>query len=298
LPAARPGLQATLARTPPALGQANLLLGALNQSRAQLQQLIGSTGRVVNALDTARPTVEQLVSGAATTLRSVGERATALQDTLARSSGTLTRVDSTLGTADRTLDLAGKVTTHLSPGVTELRQTVAPLDRLFETVDAVAPDAEATLTTAGRSAPQITALLRTATGLMPTIGSDIGQALPDLDCIRPYTPDIISFFTNWAAFMSGTDGTNFVPRVVPSAILGALTGAQQDTPGQAVAQFPGLTDSFPRPPGDAAGQPWFQPQCGITPDSVIAADDPEANNPNSAPLPVPTATTARSKSTP
>jgi ABC-type transporter Mla subunit MlaD len=199
-----------------------------------------------------------------------------------------------LGTADRTLELAGRVTTQLAPGVTQLRQTVAPLDRLFATVDAVAPDAEATLTTAGRAAPQITALLRKATSLMPTIGSDIDQARPDLDCIRPYTPDIVSFFTNWAAFMSGTDGTNFVPRVVPSAILGAVSGAQQDTPGQAIARFPGLTDSFPRPPGDAAGQPWFQPQCGITPASLIAADDPEANNPDSAPLPAPTTTTARS----
>jgi ABC-type transporter Mla subunit MlaD len=297
LKAARSGLQATLRQTPPALSQADLLLTELDQSRTQLTALIGSTGRVVNALDTAQPTVRQLVSGAATTLGAVADQASALKDTLSRSPGTFTRIDATLATADRTLDLAGKVTTEVGPGVTQLHETAKPLDRLLETIDKVAPDAEATLTTAGRSAPQITALLRTATALMPTIGSDVSQAIPQLDCIRPYTPDVIAFFTNWAAFLSGTDGTDFIARVVPSAILPALTGTETDTPAQAVAQFPGFTDSFPRPPGESAGQPWFQPQCGVTPDSLNAADDPETGNSSPAPLPAPSAAKAKATRT-
>ncbi len=285
---ARPGLEATLARTPPALTQANLLLADLNRSRSQLTQMIGSTGRVVDALDTAQPSTEQLVSGAAGTLHAVAAQATALQHTIADAPAAFTRVDGTLGTADRTLDLAGRVTTQLAPGVTQLHETVRPLDQLLAAIEQVAPDAESTLTTARRSAPRLTALLRKATALMPTIDSAVGRAIPELDCIRPYTPDIVSFFTNWSAFMSTSDGSDYIPRVVPSAITGALSGAQQETAGQAVSGSSGLTDAFPQPPGYAAGQPWFQPQCGITQDSLIAADDPEADNPNSSPFPAPT----------
>jgi ABC-type transporter Mla subunit MlaD len=290
LAAAKPGLQNTLQASPPALAQANLLLGDLNQSRAQLTMLISTTAHVINALDVARPTVERLVGGAAQTLSAVASRASALQSTLTQAPGTFTQIRQTLGTANRTLDLAATVTSKIGPGVTQLHETVAPLDHLLSTVTNVAPDAEATLTTVGRSAPQITSMLAKATALMPAIGSATKQAVPELGCIRPFTPDIVSLFTNWGGFISGIDGTDFMARILPSAIPPALTNVQGETPAQAAALFPGLTDSFPRAPGEAAGQPWFQPQCGITPNYLTAAGDPETHNTTAAPLPAPTST--------
>jgi hypothetical protein len=35
--------------------------------------------------------------------------------------------------------------------------------------------------------------------------------------------------------------------------------------------------AFPIPPGHLAGQPWFQPQCGIGPEVYDADKDPESN---------------------
>jgi ABC-type transporter Mla subunit MlaD len=290
LAAAQPGFEQTLRRAPAAVAQANLLLGDLNGSRGQLQTLITTTGHVVGAFDAARPTVEQLVSGAAQTLGVVASRASALQTTLSDAPGSFDQIRSTLGTADRTLELADTVTARIGPGVTQLHATVAPLDHLLSTVTDVAPDAEGTLTTAARSAPQITRLLAKATALMPAIASATGQAVPALDCIRPYTPDDASLFTNWAGFISGTDGTDFEARILPSAIPPALTNISPETPVEAAKAFPGLTDSFPRAPGEAAGQPWFQPQCGITPNYLTPAGDPETGNATAAPLPAPTST--------
>lgn len=290
LTAAQPGFEQTLQRAPAAVAQANLLLGDLDQSRGQLQTLINATGHVVDAFDAARPTVEQLIGGAAQTLDAVASRASALQTTLSDAPDSFDQIRSTLGRADRTLTLADVVTARIGPGVTQLHETVAPLHHLLRTVTDVAPDAEGTLTTAARSAPQITRMLAKATALMPAIASDTGQAVPELGCIRPYTPDIVALFTNWAGFISGTDGTDYEARILPSAIPPALTNVSSETPAQAVAAFPGLTDSFPRAPGEAAGQPWFLPQCGITPNYLTAAGDPEANNTTAAPLPPPTST--------
>jgi len=40
-------------------------------------------------------------------------------------------------------------------------------------------------------------------------------------------------------------------------------------------RFPGLRYAFPFPPGYLAGQPWYLPECGITPDAFDASKDPE-----------------------
>ena len=48
------------------------------------------------------------------------------------------------------------------------------------------------------------------------------------------------------------------------------------TAGQAAKMFRGLEYGFPRPPGELANQPWFQPQCGITEKALDPAQDPES----------------------
>jgi ABC-type transporter Mla subunit MlaD len=275
LAAAQPALKQTLQRTPAALTQADQLLTAIDSTGLRLATLVSSTGRVVEAVHAADPTVEQAVTGAGETFAAVGSSTRALQSTLAQATGTFVNIRGTLATADRTLDLAGEVTTRLTPGVTQLRETLAPLDQLLNTVVAVGPTARATLSTAARSAPQVTTLLTRATQLMPQIDSVLTQAVPQLACVRPYTPDLMSFFTNWGGFLSETAGGDYYARVVPAAVAWAPTTVQAETPAQAAQIFPSLTDAFPRPPGYMADQSWFQPQCGAGPDAINPSKDPE-----------------------
>jgi hypothetical protein len=55
------------------------------------------------------------------------------------------------------------------------------------------------------------------------------------------------------------------------------------TPAQAIKMFPGTHYAFPNPPGNLAGQPWFQPQCGVTADALDPAKDHEAMVPGGQP---------------
>jgi ABC-type transporter Mla subunit MlaD len=280
-------LRSTLERTPAAVIQANQLLGTLAQNRARLTAMITSTGDVINSIRGADPTVEQAVVGAAQTLKVTAQHALALQQTLTAAPGTFVHLRDTLGSADRTLDLATTLTGRIAPGVSELRRTIAPLTHLLTTVVDVGPVASSTLVTARNAAPNVTRLLARATQLMPTIDSVAKQALPELSCIRPYTPDIVSLFTNWTGFISSTDGRDHYVRINPAAILWAPTNVQPQTTAQAASMFPGLRMGFPRPPGNAAGQPWFQPQCGAGPDSINPFKDREARAPSSIPSPLP-----------
>jgi ABC-type transporter Mla subunit MlaD len=271
-----PDLHAVIDRTPAALSQADLLLTSLAQSRSQLRTLVTSTGRVVDAIQTADPSVDQAVEGAAATLAATAHHTAAIRRTLAVVPGTLVRVRSTLATADRTLDLAQAATRRIGPGVSELRRTVTPLNQLLERVVTVGPLARSTLSTARTSAPAITKLVSRATALLPAAKSALDQANPQLECIRPYTPDIVQIGTNWSGFISAVDSHDYYARVNPSALAFAPTTAESRSTADAKRAFPGMRYGFPRPPGDSAGQPWFLPDCGAGRDAIDPFKDYEA----------------------
>ena len=111
---------------------------------------------------------------------------------------------------------------------------------------------------------------------MPQLGSIGRQSVEQLKCIRPYTPDAVAFFTNWADFLSATDGKDKYIRanvqLLTPAPYNAITGNSADI----AKAFPGLRYAFPRPPGLNAGQPWFLPECGAGKDSLDPSKDPEA----------------------
>jgi virulence factor Mce-like protein len=273
-----PALRQVVTRAPNALRQADLLLRSLARSRKDLGALIASTDDVTRAIQTADPTVDQAVEGAALTLAATARHTAGIRQTLAGLPTTLERVRTTLGRADQTLDLAKRATGHIAPGVTELRRTVTPLNALLRRVTSVAPVATSTLATARAAAPDLTRLLQRATGLTPEIRSVAGQANTQLQCIRPYTPEIIQLGTDWSGFISAVDGQDYYARVNPAALAFAPTNVETASTAQIAREFPGLRYGFPRPPGDSAGQPWFLPECGAGPDAIDPFKDSEARS--------------------
>jgi virulence factor Mce-like protein len=275
---ARPDLRGVLNTAPPALAQAGHVLQDLDANEAALGTLIASSDRVIAAANTASPGVSQLVSGGATTFAAIANQADALKAALSQTAPTLSDARATLAHANSTLGAAGTVLTRVAPGVVELGRLAAPLDTALRTLVGVGPDAIATLQSARAAAPALTPLLGKLTTLMPELGSIGRQSVSQLGCIRPYTPDIVAFFSNWADWLATTDGKDRYGRANAENLLPASNNAQTETPAQAAAQFPGLTYGFPRPPGANAGQPWFLPQCGAGPNALNPAADPEAKS--------------------
>jgi ABC-type transporter Mla subunit MlaD len=273
---AQPDLREAIATAPPALGQASAVLQDLDANESALNTLIVSSDRVVSAANAANPGVGQLVSGAATTFGAIASETNALKQALSYAPPTLLDARVTLAHANATLGTAGTLLTRLSPGVQQLQLLAGPLDTALGTLVRVGPDAVHTVRSAAAAAPALTPLLGKLTNLMPELGSIGRQSVNELGCIRPYTPDIVAFFSNWADWLSTTDLQDRYGRANAESLLPASYNADTQTPAQAAAEFPGLSYGFPRPPGYNAGQPWFLPQCGAGPNALNPADDPEA----------------------
>jgi hypothetical protein len=161
--------------------------------------------------------------------------------------------------------------------VTQLRELAAPLDAALHELVSVEPTAVDTLRTVTRGTPSIRRLLtRARTTLMPELKPVGAQAATELNCIRPYTPDAISFLQDWAGYEG--DGLN-APHVNLFHIEAGVWPFPNSLPidsQQLTSIFPNVGIEFPPPPGEAWNQPWYQPQCGVTPKYTTAAGDTEA----------------------
>jgi len=272
---ARPGLRKSLLVAPTALEQAGAVLQDLDADHRALVKLVTSTASVLTAVDDSRPGTKTLLEGAAGTFDAIADETTATKTALQRLPNTLRQTRTTLALADNTLQLARDVTTRIAPGVDRVRAIAKPLDSVLATVRRVGPDATATLRSVRGAAPDLNPLLASVTRRAPQLKSIAGQAIDNLKCIRPFTPDILSYFSNWGDFLAGTDGKDKLIRAQVQHYAPAFSNVTPINASQAKQLFTGLEYGFPRPPGYNAGQPWFLPECGAGVEALDPNKDPE-----------------------
>lgn len=267
-------LRSSLRRAPSALEQARAVVDDLGADSRALRTLVSSSSRVAHAVAGSDPGVDPLIAGAAGTFAATRREAEALRSALESTPRTLQTARATLRRADGTLATVDQLGRHLAPGIDELQAITGPLDRVLTGVREVAPDATAALATARRGAPDITSLLDRTRDLLPMIESVADQAGQQTACIRPYAPEIAGLASTWTGFLAPTDTKDKMARInVPVFPFSNLTTM---TPGEITSAFPQVRFAFPIPPGQIAGQPWFLPACGLGPETLDPAQDPEA----------------------
>ncbi|MEA2170803.1 MAG: phospholipid/cholesterol/gamma-HCH transport system substrate-binding protein [Solirubrobacteraceae bacterium] len=276
LKASEPGLEGTLTNGPGAVEEVAYVLRDLTADRAALDTALKSTSNVVAAINRSNPSFGQLLDGAAGTFDAVADSEANLKTTLSRLPAALDRVKEFSVPIDETLVHAGELTDKLGPGIQQLREIARPLDGVLASLRAIGPDAIATLRTAQANAPQITRLLDTVTTVSPRLTSTLNKLNPQLDCLRPYTPELNGLLMTWGDFLSYRDQTDRILRAQVQNFLPAGDNTIPYTPAEAKQLFPDLRYGFPRPPGYLAGQPWYRAKCGYGKSAVNPADDQEA----------------------
>lgn len=267
-------VQKALRDAPGTLGQARAILDDLGEDSETLDTLVHEAARAVHAVNGPSPGLGALVDGTADTFEATARHATALGQTFERAPSALAATRKTLTSAEVTLREASTLTDRLAPGVPELRRALPPLTRALRTIRIVAPEGTSTLRTARRATTSLNPLLTTATQQLPRLTSIAKQAASQVACIRPYAPEVAGFASNWGSFISVGDNIDRVARVnLPVQPQPNLTPL---TPAQYKALFPQMRYSFPRPPGESSGQPWYIPECGVGPETSDPSKDPEA----------------------
>jgi ABC-type transporter Mla subunit MlaD len=277
---ATPGLARHLPRAlvdgPAAATSVERVLGQLGADPQALDTLVRSAAGVAESVTDANPGVGELIANADATFAALASRTRQMQTLLAEAPATLQVARGALDKTAITLASARELTRRLAPGVAELRATARPLAGVLRAVRDIGPSARVTLATLRVAAPQLDGLLeRVRRPLMPQVESIGREAAKQLNCIRPYAPEIAGLASTWTGFFSRGDGKDKFIRAQAGTFpyfneIPVNSGQLQQLLGSSFKM------AYPRPPGELAGQPWFQPECGITEAALDPAKDPDA----------------------
>lgn len=127
------------------------------------------------------------------------------------------------------------VARRLNPVLTDLRPVVAELR----------PTLAATQSLLG----QTPALLDNGTPVVSDLDQAVTAVQPAVEFLRPYTPEVVGFLTNWASLFSAKNQAGHFGRAMIPASVSSVTSNPGILP-------PGMTQWEEPLPGQLAGQPW------------------------------------------
>ena len=272
-----PALQRGVKAAPGGLDQAADLLDSLSQNEYDLKTLASAGDRTLTALNERSGQLQTVVSTAAGTFDTFAQHTAEEQSALAKANPSLTSAQTTFTRLDTSL---GKLTTlvdNLRPGLPRLARLATTADAALTTLRTVAPQATDTLNSGIGAAPQLSKLFTAGDKVFPSATRALKTATPMVSCIRPYTPDIAGFLTDWSGFTSHYDADGHYARTFELTVLPALLPGTANDAAKAISQSPNITYAFPRPPGLNQGHPYYIPQCGVTAAALNPADDPESS---------------------
>jgi ABC-type transporter Mla subunit MlaD len=270
-------LNQALGVSAPALGQASAIFGDLSYDQTALHTLVDSTAELTGAIQASNPGVRTLLAGAANTFGAVAAQSTQLQSLLDSATPAFKSDARTFRHAAADLPRIAALADQLSPGATELDRIAGPLASTLRYVVQVEPLATHTLQTVQQNGPSIDNLLATTRNtLFPELTSIGNQAATELDCIRPFSPEIVQTIQGWAGWMSLGLNNPHVHMLHGEASVLPFPNTMPINTQQIEQLFPNLHESLPSAPGEGWNQPWYQPQCGITAAGSNPANDPES----------------------
>ena len=257
------------------LNQGAAIFNDLGYSQEALSTLVASGAQLTKAIATSNPGLQTLLDGASNTFRQTAAESSDIKQIIAYGHRTNKSIGDLLYThLPNTLARVDTLTKQLNPGLTKLDQLAQPFNSTLRELTSIEPAAVQTLTTVQNNAPTIDTLLSTArTNLLPQLTSVASQAATELNCVRPYTPDIMNLLDGFAGFNDELP----TPHITSFQALVSLLPYPNTLPinsEQLHQLFPQINVGV-HPPGSGWNQPWYQPDCGSTPATNTASGDSE-----------------------
>ncbi|GAB3077932.1 MCE family protein [Nocardioides zeae] len=234
--------------------------GPTIEALGEVLRAVGEDGPAIRALVTELSGVAQTVasrddelSASVTHLRTaLGELAgqqQALSATLERLPGTLATAEQTLDGAVAPIGAARELLQDLRPLTDPLPEIAATLRPVLANARPVLEDLTPTLADADELLTATPALVNGLNDALPTASSALDQLNPMVAFLRPYTPELAGWLSNWVGIFGSQNTTGNYAR----ALITASTTSVVGNPG---IPLPGTYQDARPAPGSIAGQSW------------------------------------------
>jgi phospholipid/cholesterol/gamma-HCH transport system substrate-binding protein len=242
-------LNATLEQLGPALEALGTVLGGIGADGPAIRDVVTRSAQLMDVLDQNSEAIRSTIHDLDAQQSDLAVNDQALAAALQELPATLEDAQAALGKVPGTVDAAHPLLTELTTSVEALPAFTDQVSPLLRDLNPTLRSTRSTLHHLSDLLGITPELLVSSTRLLPEVDTATGRLLPALSFLRPYTPEITGYFTNWASAGQQYLGRYHVGRIkaqggttTPIGVLNALP--------------PGVTQDETPLPGSIVGQPW------------------------------------------
>lgn len=249
LKGAEPDANATLKSAGAAVGELSSVLRAVGTDGPAIKALVVRLNKLMTAIAARDSDVQAMVTELNNVTSSVATRRTQLRETLKALPGTLQQADTTLGEIPATVDAVMPLLEDLKPATSRLRPTAQQLKPLLSDLQPMTAELRPALSSLSSLLSLTPRLLNQSHSVLPQTQTLLNSAKKPVAFLRPYTPEVMGFFSTWASAFANYDSNGNFARILGQAGLASFN----ENPG---VMPPGITyDPYPKP-GEIVGQAW------------------------------------------
>lgn len=240
---------ATLRTAGPALRELGAVLREVNTDGEAISQIVTQFQQTMGIVAERDESLQQIVTSLAAMTETVASQEEQLGSTLTKLPPVLERATTTLDRVPGTVDATVPLLEELAPATARLRPVSKNLSPLLQDLRPTVAQLRPALDSVSRLLGITPGLLGESIAVMPEADKAMTGLTPVLDFLRPYTPEIAGWATNWGSAAGNYDINGHYNRFYIQTGVEAPIGLTSQ-PG------PGVTQNLTPAPGQPVGQPW------------------------------------------
>lgn len=242
-------VNATLRSAGPALRAIGSVLKGVGSDGEAVRQLATQLNATMSILAKRDQDLEQIVNALGTTTSATVGQRRQLGEVLRRLPRTLERADKTLGDVPGVVDKTAPLLDDLASATERLPSMAKNLRPVLADLRPAVAELRPTLNGLSDLLRHTPGLLDSGRAAAPGINSAFQGVAPALDFLRPYTPELAGWLSNWGSATANYDANGHLGRIF------IQTGLEASNVNPGVTG-PGVSKRPDPLPGELAGQPW------------------------------------------
>lgn len=243
-------LRNTLRTAGPAVQELGAVLKAIGQDGPAIKNLIADLRKVMDPLAGRQAKLRQTVDDLTTATNLMAAEQNQLQKALGELPSTLGTARQTMNSVPAAVDSTVPLLQDLRPATQRLTSVSKNLSPLLVDLRPTIADLRPTLDSTRTLLQSTPALLDSTHGVLPGVDKAATRLNPAVSFLRPYTPDVVGWLSNWGAAFGNFDAQGHYFH----GLVQVGTNVLDDNPGVVVG-LKGGPNSRPAP-GMASGQGW------------------------------------------
>lgn len=241
-------VQETLKTAGPTVRALGEVLQAVGEDGPAIRSLVSDLRKMMDPLATRQEKLAQVVKDLDNVVGTVAPQHEQLSRGLQELPATLDTAKKTLDEVPAATDEAVPLLQDLRPATGQLRQVSQNLSPLLRDLRPTVAELRPTLGAANQLLQRTPTLMDSAHDVVPDLTYTVGKLNPAVSFLRPYTPDLVGWLSNWGNAFASYDSRGHIFR----GLIQVSPSAFNDNPGVPVG-----FEVDPTPaPGKASGNPW------------------------------------------